>query len=211
MSTQSPQAEAAGEQAAWQSRLSGLLSQVAQPELAGLTGRLTGMLGSADASGRLGPDAAIRTSAINELNRGYGQAGFGMREAIGYGGLRSGEGRMAPMAMNSAITSAATSLDRDRASALRNLEFMSAQSSLKDYNQVLQLLGQGTQASLGLAQGFSGAGGAAIGGLTQNTQFGSILGGAAAGAGLGTNINPGWGTVIGGVVGAGAGALGYGG
>lgn len=246
MSTTSPQAEAAGEQAQWQASLAKMLSGVTQPELTQLLGgqvwvadppteggsgtegdprfpnksqgghwetvkgALGTMLQSTDASGRMAPDAAIRAQALSQLNQGYAQAKMGSREAISYGGLRSGEGRLGG-ATGSAITSAATSLDRDRTSALRNLEFMSAQSSLKDYNQVLQLLGQGTQASLGLAQGFSGASGAALGGLSQNTQFGSILGGAASGASLGTTINPGWGTVIGGVVGGAAGALGYGG
>ena len=169
------------------------------------------MLGSVDASGRLAPDAAILAASRGQLNQSYDQAQMGSREAIQYGGLRSGLGRTSPGAVGSAITSAATSLDRDRESALRNLNFMSAQSSMQDYNQVLQLLGQGTQTSLGLAGGFSGASSAALGGLTNQSQFGSILGGAATGASLGSVGGLGWGTVIGGVAGGVAGAVGYGG
>jgi hypothetical protein len=235
MSTSSPQAEAATQQSQWQGQLAKMLSETTWPELQSLLGGggkhwvsvpggpgggywanwdgseskegiLPGMLSSMDASGRMAPDAAILNAAKGQLNQSYGQAQMGSKEAISYGALRSGEGRLSPGATSSAITSAATSLDRDRASALRNLEFMSAQSSLKDYNQVLQLLGQGTQASLGLAQGFSGSAGAAIGGLSGQSQFGSTLGGAATGASLGAYGGI-YGALAGGVIG---GAIGYG-
>jgi hypothetical protein len=164
------------------------------------------MLDSRDASGKLGMDASVLSSAQNQLNSGYDQALTGSREAINYGALRSGESRRSPGAVGSAIQGAATGLDRDRSSALRNLEFMSAQSSLSDYNQVLSLLGQGANASLGLAQGFSGASGAAIGGLSNQSQMGGILGGAASGASLGSVAGP-WGALIGGVVGGVAGGV----
>jgi hypothetical protein len=212
VSTTSPQAQAAGEQSVWQAQLSQMLSGVALPELTQLMGQngLGGMLSGRDASGRLPQDAANLAGATSQLNQSYGQAKMGSREAIAYGGLRSGEGRMSPGATGSATMSAATSLDRDRQSALRNLEFQSASSSMSDYNQVLQLLGQGTKSGLGLAQGFSGAAGSAIGGMSGQSQFGSALGGAASGAALGSSISPGWGTVIGGVVGGVAGGLGGG-
>lgn len=206
MSTESPQAQAAGEQSAWQAQLAQMLSGVARPELEQLTGSLSSILGSKNAAGQLAPDAAIKSAATSQLNQSYGQAQMGSREAIAYGGLRSGEGRMSPGAYGSAITSAATSLDRDRQSALRNLEFMSAQSSMQDYNKVLQLLGQGSKSALSLAGGFSGASGAAIAGLSNQSQFGSALGGAAAGASAGSVAGP-WGALIGGIAG---GALGYG-
>jgi hypothetical protein len=175
------------------------------PELDALVKRLGGML-ETDASGMLKGDAALKSSAEKGLNQGYDQALTGSREAINYGALRSGESRRSPGAVGGAIQSAATGLDRDRASALRNLEFMSAQSNMSDYNQVLSLLGQGSNAALGLAQGFSGASGAAIGGLSNRSQFGSILGGAATGASLGS-YGGGWGALIGAGVGAGIGAF----
>lgn len=213
MSTQSAQSQAAGEQAQWQAELSRQLAGVSLPELQSLTQRLTTTLGSgsSNAAGMLSPDAGVLSSATNQLNAGYNQAGFGSREAIGYGALRGGESRLSPGAVNSSVMGAATSLDRDRASALQNLNFQSAQSSLGDYNQVLSLLGQGSQTALGLAGGFGGAANAAIGGLSSQSQFGSTLGGAASGAAMGSTIAPGWGTLIGGVVGAGAGYLGGGG
>lgn len=209
MSSESPQAAAATQQSQWQAQLAGQLSSVAGPELRTLMGDLTGYLNNRDASGRLPQDAAVRSSAMDQLNSSYGQAKMGSREAIGYGGLRSGEGRLSPGASNSAMLGAATSLDRDRMSALRNLEFQSAQSSLADYNQVLQLLGQGTKTAFGLAQGFGGASGAAIGGMSNQSQLGGILGGAASGASLGSVAGP-WGALAGGVVGGVAGGLGGG-
>jgi len=203
MSTTSPQSAAAGEQAQWQAGLAASLSNLTMPELQRLMGKtgLAGMLGSVDIEGRLAPDAAIRQSALSQLNESYGQAGMGQREAINYAGLRSGEGRRSPGALSGSLQSAATGLDRDRQSALRNLEFQSAQSSLGDYNRVLQLLGQGSNTALGLAGGFSGAAGSAIGGLSNQTQAGGIIGGAASGAGLGATVGGPWGALIGGVAG----------
>jgi hypothetical protein len=206
MSTTSPQNAAAGDQAFWQAQLAQQLSGVAAPELKNLTGQLSGMLGGMDATGKMQADVGIQNAAAGQLNRSYAQAKRGSAEAISYGGLRSGMGDPTG-AGNSSMMSAATSLDRDRTSALNNLNFMSAQSSMQDYNQVLQLLGQGTKTSLGLAQGFSGAAGSAIGGLSTGTQMGGILGGAGAGAGLGMTVGGPWGAAIGGVVGGVAGGL----
>jgi hypothetical protein len=209
MSTTSPQEEAAGQNAQWQAALAQQLAGIAQPELGSLLGGLTGRLGAVDQTGRMAPDAAVRQGALSQLNQGYGQALMGSREAISYGGLRSGEGRLGPGVMSSAIEGAATTLDRDRQAALRNLEFMSAQSSLSDYNQVLSLLGQGTQSALGLAGGFAGASNAALGGLSQSSQFGSALGGFTAGASVGSVAGlPG--AIVGGVVGGVGGYLGAG-
>ena len=124
MSTQSAQSQAAGEQAQWQAELSRQLAGVSLPELQSLTQRLTTTLGSgsSNAAGMLSPDAGVLSSATNQLNAGYNQAGFGSREAIGYGALRGGESRLSPGAVNSSVMGAATSLDRDRASALQEPE-----------------------------------------------------------------------------------------
>jgi hypothetical protein len=179
------------------------------PELQKITGGLSGILGNVTQSGQLGADAAIKGAAQGQLNQGYDQAIRGSREAVGYGALRSGAGRLSPGATGSAITSAATSLDRDRQSALRNLEFQSAQSSMQDYNQVLQLLGQGSKSALSLSSGFAGASSGAIAGLSSQSQFGSTLGGFASGASLGSVAGvPG--AIVGGVVGGLGGYLGSG-
>lgn len=200
MSSTSPQAAAAGEQASWQAQLAEQLSSTALSGSTPIISQLRGFLGGMNPMGQLAPDVAVKSAAAGQLNQSYDQAQRGSREAIQYGGLRSGLGRTDPGAVGSSITSAATSLDRDRQSALRNLNFMSAQSSMGDYNQILQLLGQGTKQSIGLAQGFSGAAGSAIGGLSNQSQMGGVLGGAASGASLGSVAGPG-GTLIGGVAG----------
>jgi len=216
MSTVSPQARAADENAQWQSALAKQLYEIAGPEyrsLLGQGGTISTMLGSMNANGQLPQDAANLKSATDELNRGYGQAGFGNREFVNYAGLRSGEGRISPMSANSMMQGAATSLERDRQAALANLNFMSANASMTDYNKLLGLMGQGVQSSLGLAQGYSGAANAALGGLSQQTQMGTTLAGMGAGASLGATIGsfwPGPGTLIGGAIGGIAGgAAGY--
>jgi len=210
MSTVSPQARAADENASWQSALAKQLYDIAGPEyrtLLGQGGTISNMLGSLNANGQLPQDAANLKSATDQLNTSYGQAGFGNKEFVNYAGLRSGEGRLSPGATSSWQQGAATSLERDRQAALANLNFMSANASMTDYNKLLGLMGQGVQSSLGLAQGYSGASNAAIGGLSNQTQMGGVLGGAATGASIGSVGGP-WGAVIGGVVGGAAGYFG---
>ena len=214
MSTTSPQAKAADQNAQWQAALAKQLSGVTIPELQSLlgpSGSITQMLGNLNANGQLPQDAANLKSATDELNRGYGQAGFGNQEFTNYAALRMGEGRRSPGAVNSMMQGAATSLERDRQQALANLNFMSANASMTDYNKLLGLMGQGVQTSLGLAQGFSGASNSAIGGLSNQTQMGGFLGGAASGAAAGSMINVPYGTIVGGVVGGVGGLLSSGG
>jgi hypothetical protein len=205
----SPGQAAASEQAQWQAQMAKQLFGMSQPEMTAIMEKLTGTLGNVTETGQMTADASIKQAAENQLNKGYGQALFGNQEFINYAGLRSGEGRLSPGAMGSALQDTATRLDRERASAMRTLQFQSAQSSMADYNQVLQMIGQGSSAALGMAQGFSGAAGNAIGGMSQQSQLGGVLGGAAAGAGAGAMLGP-WGALAGGVVGGIGGYLGAG-
>jgi len=217
MSSQSPQAKAAGQNAAWQANLARDLGGVAIPELqmllgnqtTGKQGMIQGMFSGMDSSGRLPMDAANLKASTDQLNQGYGQARFGLGQNIGYAGIRSGEGRRSPFAMNSALGSAASTLEQQRIAALNNLNFASAQASMSDYNKLLGLMGQGVQTSMGLAQGFAGASNAAIGGMSDQSQLGGALGGAAAGASMG--MVAGWpGIIAGGVIGGVVGGLGSG-
>jgi hypothetical protein len=214
MSTKSSQAKEAGETSAWQAALASKLSVISMPEfqaLLGPNGMISGMFSGRDSSGRLGLDASALRTSTDQLNRSYGQAGFGNDEYIRYNAVRSGEGNRSLSPANSMMQGAATSLERDRQSALANLNFMSAQSSMSDYNKLLGLMGQGVQTSMGLAQGFSGASNAALGGLSTQTQMGSALGGMSAGASLGAGIGsivPGLGTIAGGVIGGVIGGVG---
>ena len=206
MSGESAQQKAAGEQSLWQAQLAQQLSGIAMPELSALTGRLGGMLGSRDETGRMSFDADALMAGKGELNRAYDQAGFGTSEAMKYRGLSEGFGRLNPGAMSSGLMSAATTGEQQRMAALRNLEFMSAQSSMQDFNKVMQQLGLASNQALGLAGGFSGAAGQAIGGLSNQSQFGNAVGGLVTGAGLGSTFGvPG--AIVGGVVGLGAGLL----
>ena len=234
MSTTSPQEKAAGETAAWQSQLASQLSGVTIPELQKMLGT-PGVAGHYQTTGKEGEqtwvpatdatpgslsalldstqggsapstlDQSVLAGATTQLNQGYDQAQNASKESIGYQSLRGGVNRTNAPAESGAIGRAASSLERDRQTALNNLNFQSSVSSMADYNQLLQLMGQGAQTSLGLASGFGSATGSAIGGLSKNSEFGSTLGGAASGAALGAVAGvPG--AVIGGVAG---GMLGY--
>ena len=173
MSTTSPQAAAAGEQAAYQAQLSQELSQIALPELKKMIGQ-GGMVSSQLASTQGGAvkssmDSGAYNSALGQLNQGYGQAAFGNREAINYGALRSNE--RSGNVMGSALGSAATSLERDRQAALSNLQFQSASSSLTDYNQLLNLMGQGSRTALGLGGQAGQIATGAVGGLSDQSDL----------------------------------------
>jgi hypothetical protein len=218
VSTESAQAKASGEEQQFQAQLSKNLSALTTPQLRqmiGPGGIITNALGStANGTLRSSMDQKVYDESKASLDSAYGQAAFGNRESTNYAALRGGEGRLSSAVPGAAIGQAATALERDRQSALANLKFSSAASSMTNYNQLLGLFGQGVNQSLNLAQGFSGAAHAAIGGLSNQSQFGNTLGGASAGAGLGATIGsviPGVGTVVGGAVGGLAGGiLGYG-
>lgn len=208
MSNTSPQQGAAAQNIQLQTGLANQLSAMTLPQLQQLMGSngLSGMLNSRDSTGMMGIDRENLATSLAQLRQGYGQARNVGRESLAYQGLRSGVGRTNPGAVSSAITSAATGLARDQAAAERNLQFMSAQSSMGDFNKVLSLLGQGSQTALGLAGGFGGAATSAIGGMSNQSQLGGVIGGAASGASLGSAAGP-WGALAGGVIG---GAIGYG-
>jgi len=192
MSTTSPQVKAAGENAAWQNSIANRGWNMAQPQLQSLLGggafgqpgMIQSMLGSQNAMGMMAPDSANLAAATNQLNQGYQQAGFGQQQTIGYGGLRSGEGRMSPGAMNASLGSAASTLERQRQGALANLNFMSAQASMSDYNKLLGLMGQGTQTAMGFGGGFSGLSNQAIAGLDPTSTMDKVLSGIGTAVGI---------------------------
>ncbi len=211
MSTTSPQQKAALQNADLQSQWASQLAGLAMPEyqmLLGQNGMSPSMLAGKDATGRLGIDAAALKSSTDQLNAGYGQAGFGNNEYINYMANRMGESRRGFGPTNAMMQGAATSLERDRQAALANLNFMSAQSSMADYNKLLGLMGQGTQGALGLAQGYMGLSNQAIGGMNPNSEMSGILGGASSGAGLGFSVGGPWGAAAGGILGGIGGYLG---
>lgn len=180
MSTSNPQAEAAGQQAGFSANLASQLSMIALPELTRLMGGpnslIGGQLGSTGGGNvKSSMDQANYNTSLSQLNQGYGQAQMGSREAIQYGALRSGLGRTQPGATSGAITSAATSLERDRQTALNNLNFQSSQASMQDYNQLLGLMGMGSKSALGLSGQAGGLANQAISGISNQSDMATEL------------------------------------
>lgn len=212
MSGSTPQTKAASEQSTYAAQLSQNLSALTTPQIQKLIGEggdITKLLDSTG-NGQLKSSAdekAYNDSAVM-LDTAYGQARHSTNEAISYNALRSGEGRRSSGLTDSAMGRAAITLDRDRNAALEKLKFNSASSSMANYNNLLQIFGQGTNTALGIGSGAMGNANAAIGGLSNTSQASGIWGGAASGAALGTAISPGWGTAIGAVGGGIIGALG---
>lgn len=204
MSTSSPQQEAAIDQAKYQSMLSADLNAMADPQL-----RFASSLFGKELAG--GPDElppmvqeAFGKARMNMQNT-YSQLGTGNEELIKYRALTAG----APV--GEGFTNAATgkmqkTLADDLSVSLANLKFQEGQAGLQTYNSLLQGLGQVSQTSFGLAQGFGGAANSAISGLSNTSQMQGALGGAITGAGLGAQTgNPyaiAGGAVVGGVLGA---------
>jgi hypothetical protein len=185
MSTQSDQSKAASESAGFQANIGRSLTGIYGPEYNMLLGNPTmgtpGLIPSALSSaqggnGMMAMDRQNLAGATSQLNSGYQQAGFGLGQNIGYGGLRSGEGRRSPFAMNAALGGAATTLGQQYASALNNLNFMSAQASMTDYNKMLGLMGMGVGSEMGLAGGFSQNMNQAIAGLKSTSEADDVIG-----------------------------------
>jgi hypothetical protein len=209
----SDQTLAARKQATTQAQLQSNLSAIALPGLKSMIGpggTLSNLLASTNNGQNLSSlDQKAMDTVLGQVKTGYGQAGFGTKEAISYGGLRSGEGRLSGTGgpQSSALSSAAMMLDRDRFMAEQNIKYASDAAGMTNFNKILNLFGQGTQTALGLGAGNANAATSAIAGMSTNTQTGSILGGASAGAAAGSAILPGWGTVIGAVGGGLVGGL----
>lgn len=205
MSGESAQSKAANQQTALQASLQSRLAGVAIPGLESMIGgggTLTGLLNSTNGGQTLSSlDEAAYRSALGTLSSGYGQAKNTTGEAINYGALRGGESRLSGTGgpVSSALSGAATMLDRDRFVAEQNLSFASKSAGMSNYNKILNLFGQGTQTALGLGAGNANAAMNAMGGMSTQSQAGSVLGGAATGAALGSAVMPGWGTAIGAV------------
>lgn len=206
MSTESPAQAASADVARTNANLAQQLNSTSFPELSQMLGLIRRELGSggepASISGAYG-------AARKQLDSSYDDALGNTKGLLNQQALQSGE-RFLPGQVNGVYGQYAQGLEQDRAQAQRRLQFGEANAGLSQYNQLLNMLGQGSGAALNLGRGYSGNQAAAIGGLSQSSQFGSALGGAASGAAIGTSIYPGWGTAIGGVVGGAAGLLGSG-
>lgn len=101
----------------------------------------------------------------------------------------------------------------------QNLEYQRMGSQLSNYNSLMGALGMGANQAIGISQGFAGNQQQGLGMLSNTSQMGSTLAGAASGASLGAaaagipslGIGALAGGAIGGVIGGAAGYFGYGG
>lgn len=200
MSFESPAQAASADLARTNANLGGALSAIALPELRSVIGTIGSELGKG------GEPASVATAygaARRDLNTGYDSASRNTLGLLQQQAKQSG-GRYLGGQVNATYGQYAQTLEEDRSQALRRLQFGEANAGLQQYNTLLNLLGQGSGAALNLGKGYLGNQAGAIQGLSQTSQGGAALSGAAGGAALGTQIYPGWGTAIG----AGVGALG---
>lgn len=196
MSSESPKEAAATEAARTNLGFQERLSEVALPGLKATLESLQRQLGG----GGLNQDVhAAFEGARGQLGRGYENALASGENLTRQQALQSGEVYQ-PAQLQDALTLQATQLDRQRSQGMRNLQFQEAQAGLTQYNQLMNMLGQGSGAAFNLGQGFSGLQAGAIGGMSDSNPWGSALGGAASGASVGSAFGP-WGAVIGGAAG----------
>lgn len=203
MSTESPAQAASADVARVQAQLSSQLGLQSLPELRSILGMVKQELGS---GGMPQQASDVFDRARGDVNRGYAQAGTNMQGLLQQQAQQSGQ-RFLGGQVQAASQGYGIGLEQDHAQALRSLQMQQSQAGLGQYNQLLNLLGQGSGAALNLGRGFSGNQIGAIGGMSQGSQAGGALSGAAGGASIGTSIYPGWGTAVGAVVGGAAGYL----
>jgi hypothetical protein len=206
MSTESPQQAAASSASRQQSDLTAQYANLAYPQLQSILGAITSQLGN---GGMPTGIADVFSKARNEANQGFDTSIKSNEGLIRQQALQSG-GVYSTGQINDTMGKMALQLNDARGTAMQNLRFQEAQAGMQQYNSLMNMLGQGSNTAMGLGNQFTGLQMGAIGGMNNQSQFGSALGGAATGAALGSQVSPGWGTLIGGVGGGIAGYLGSG-
>jgi hypothetical protein len=180
-------------------QLQSQFTEMAYPALKSLLDRIKG-----DLSGGFDkPPASVSTmfdAARTDMNKQYDQAlttssGLIKQRATQSGGLFSTE------QLGDATRTAAIGLEQDRAQAERQLSMQEASAGLGQFNQLMNLLGQGGRTALGMGQGGLGLQLGSIQGLSNTSQMGGAIAGASTGASLGSMGGLGWGTAIGGALG----------
>lgn len=202
MSMESDKEKASAEVARTQSQLSRELANQAYPAISRALHDILGDLNATrNGSGRLN-DAY--KAALADMNAQFDQAGTSnaelMRQQARQSGLSFSEGQV-----SSAIGQQQQALDRQRMVATRGLEYQMGGANLQNYNTLLSLLGQGTNAATGISQGFLQNQLSAAGMMSGTSAFESSLAGATSGAGVGASVGsvfPGYGTAIGAGVGS---------
>ncbi len=211
MSFTSPQSSASAESARFNAYYANQLANLTLPEISSTINSAFSDLRSAQQNG--GIPQSVRNQfdpIIQQTNQDYASVGQGQSAYIKQAARQSGN-IMGPNTVSDALRSAGMTLEQSRREAQQNIAYQEAAQGLTQYNQLLNLMGAGAGEAIGLGGTFGGMGTQALQYLNPVSQGGSTLAGAASGASLGTQISPGWGTLIGGAIGAAGGYLSYGG
>lgn len=197
MSFTSPREAAAADAARIQSKYSAQLADVSLPQLSSLISTLqkdvnpTGIAPSVSSAF----DTARKGVTSDFAAAGKGQA-FDISQSFKQSGMPYSSSNV-----DEATRGAAIAMNKEKTNAMQQLDFQEANAGMNQFNQLMNLLGAGEGAALNIGKGFSSVQNAAIGGLSNTSPGSGAVGGAASGAALGSEIYPGWGTVIGGVLG----------
>lgn len=204
MSMTSDKERNAGEIARTQSQLSRELANQSYPALQRALQEIFSDIGNQ----RAGTDGVSQAykKALEEMGANYDQTGRSNAELIRQQARQSGMS-FSQDQISSTIGQQQLNLDRDRFVATKGLEFQQGGANLQNFNNLLNMLGQGTNASIGISQGFLQNQMGAASMMSGTSPGEGAIGGAASGAGMGATFGP-WGALIGGVLGAGAGYLG---
>jgi len=180
---------------------------VALPQLKDILGRVTSDL----TPGGISPSVqAAFGTARTGINKDFATEGRAEKAYLNQAAAQSG-GIFNTNQLSDAQVMAAHNLDTERRNAQRNLDFQEASAGMGQFNTLINLLSGGSGAALGIGSGFGAAQAQAIGGYSSSSPGQGALAGAASGAAIGSQLYPGWGTAIGGVLGAAGGYFGSGG
>jgi hypothetical protein len=200
-----PQGKAATQQTINQTELSKMLAGESIPMFEAMFGSTMGQLAG-------GPDQIapfIRDAfgkARDNVNTSYSQANRTGSELTKYRALTA-DSPYTQGEVTGTIGQMGYGLEQERQQGLRTLNFQEAQTGLQGYNALLNTLGGGANNAMQLGAGAAGLANQGIAGLPTMSRGGSIGMGALSGAAAGTTVAPGWGTLIGAIVGAAGGAI----
>lgn len=199
--SQNNQQKAAGEASRTNAQLAGELWDTSKGPLS----EILNMLGQGVSGGYNEIPGQISKQfdkARAETDVGYDSAIKAQRELAGARARTSGQ-PYSTGELDAAISQGTWALNQSRDSAMRNLKFQEAQAGMGQYNQMLNLLGMGSNTAIGMGQGMSQAQLGAIGQMGGGGGWGGALQGAAGGAATGATIGAGnpYGIAIGAVLG----------
>lgn len=206
MSTPSPREAAATDLATTQSQLSSTFARIGLPEIQSMFTRIGGQT-----AGGFGSEIPMIDDAFSQIRTGMNQdftaAGIASGASIRQRAKQSGM-PFSSEQLSDATMEAGNRLNLQKDQAIAQLNFSQASANLGEFNQMMQMLGAGTGTALQMGGTAGSQANQAASMMSDSSQMGSVLGGAAQGASFGSMISPGWGTLIGAVVGGAGGYFG---